>query len=124
MSAAEISARMEIRRLEAKVADLEAKLGVSTRRNDDLDETRRLIYGALAASTGRAKRWELIGTLTNALVHHSRLESDPYDVIERLLDVVESYPGPDGEVRWDQGKVWLKMLAETITARLAGTEAE
>lgn len=54
----------------------------------DLDETRRLLYGALAA--GRTKKWELVGTLTNALVHHSEVESDPYALIDQLVEIVEA----------------------------------
>jgi tRNA A37 threonylcarbamoyladenosine biosynthesis protein TsaE len=61
---------------------------VSDDRARDLDETRRLLYGALAA--GRTKRWELVGTLTNALVHHSGIESDPYVLIGQLVEVVEA----------------------------------
>jgi hypothetical protein len=53
-----------------------------------LDEQRRLLYGALAA--GRTKRWELVGTLVNALTHHSGLEVDPYDLLDYLVEAVES----------------------------------
>lgn len=65
----------------------EIKRYVDTR---DVDETRRLLYGALAA--GRTKRWELVGTLVNALVHHSGLVEDPYDLLDYLVEVVED-PG-------------------------------
>jgi hypothetical protein len=54
----------------------------------DADETRRLLYGALAA--GRTKRWELVGTLANALVHHSNLATNPYELVDYLVEVVES----------------------------------
>lgn len=57
----------------------------------DRDETRRLLYGALAA--GRTKRWELVGTLVNALVHHSGLVEDPYALLDSLINVVEADPG-------------------------------
>lgn len=63
----------------------------------DLDETRRLLYGTLAA--GRTKRWELVGTLTNALTHHTGLVDDPYELIDYLCGVVETdfaaQPGSD-----------------------------
>lgn len=52
------------------------------------DEIRRLMYGALAA--GRTKRWELVGTLVNALVHHTGLVEDPYDLLDYLVEVVEN----------------------------------
>lgn len=54
----------------------------------EADECRRLLYGALAA--GRTRRWELVGTLVNALVHHSGLVEDPYDLLDYLVEVVEN----------------------------------
>lgn len=54
----------------------------------EADEIRRLMYGALAA--GRTKRWELVGTLVNALVHHTGLVEDPYDLLDYLVEVVEN----------------------------------
>jgi len=53
----------------------------------DLDETRRLLYGALAAS--RTDRWELVGTLVNALAHHSGLSEDPMTDMDYLVGLVE-----------------------------------
>ncbi len=42
----------------------------------DLDETRRLLYAALAATDGQhAASPELAGTVVNALAHHSKLMS-------------------------------------------------
>lgn len=61
----------------------------------DLDETRRLLYGALAAS--RTGRWELVGTLANALLHHSGLVAEetrvpkPDALVDRLVAVVEGH---------------------------------
>ena len=54
----------------------------------EADECRRLLYGALAA--GRTRRWELVGTLVNALVHHSGLVEDPYDLLDYLVEIVET----------------------------------
>lgn len=85
----------------------------------DLDETRRLLYGALAA--GRTRRWELVGTLTNALVHHSQFETDPIATVDRLIALVED----DGE-EWDgRRRETLAHIAE-LTARLewSATAAE
>lgn len=41
----------------------------------DLDETRRLLYMALVAS--RTKRYNLAGTLINAIKHHQGVDIDP-----------------------------------------------
>lgn len=62
----------------------------------DVDETRRLLYGALAAH--RTKRWELVGTLVNALVHHSGIESDPVALVDKLVDLVEE--GSPDAAQW------------------------
>jgi hypothetical protein len=72
----------------------------------DLDETRRLLYGALAAS--RTRRWELVGTLTNALVHHSGLETDAGETLEKLVDLVED----------DANTVWARGLIEKLTTAI------
>ncbi len=40
----------------------------------DFDETRRLLYMALAAP--RTKKYNLVGTLVNALRHHHALDGD------------------------------------------------
>lgn len=54
----------------------------------DLDETRRLLYMALVAS--RTERYNLVGTLANALLHHSGYAADltADEVLERLVSVV------------------------------------
>jgi hypothetical protein len=67
-------------------------------KSKDLDETRRLLYGALYA--GRTKRYELIGTLINALAHHGAgLDPDASGPI--LLELVEGpwLNAPDAWVR-------------------------
>lgn len=66
----------------------EALAALEDRNHRDRDETRRLLYGALAA--GRTARWELVGTLVNALVHHSGLETDPYELLDYLCVLVET----------------------------------
>lgn len=85
----------------------------------DLDETRRLLYMALAA--GRTDRHNLVGTLTNALVHHSGLETDAVEVLDRLIRVVGCTDvtrpaNPEG--------AWVLGLIETATAREAESAAE
>ena len=59
----------------------------------DRDETRRLCYMVLAAS--RTKKYDLVGTLTNALAHHSGLSDDPYALLDDLIDLVEGGTGAE-----------------------------
>lgn len=70
-----------------KPIEIELK-AVRTLDSREADEIRRLAYGALAA--GRTRRWELVGTLVNALVHHSGLVADPYDLLDYLVEIVET----------------------------------
>jgi hypothetical protein len=59
----------------------------------DRDETRRLLYMADLAS--RTKKYNLAGTLVNALVHHHVDEGlDAGDVARHVVAVLE---GGDGE---------------------------
>jgi hypothetical protein len=81
----------------------------------DLDETRRLLYMAKAAH--RTKRYNLVGTLTNALVHHSQLESDADSVISKLIDVVEGTAAP-GDL------AWVDSLVSTLADLAAGDATE
>ena len=54
----------------------------------DLDETRRLLYMALAKP--RTKSHELVGTLTNAICHHEgNLGGDPEQVMDLLVQAVK-----------------------------------
>lgn len=73
----------------------------------DLDETRRLLYGALVAR--KTKRWELVGTLTNALVHHSGLATDANVVSDMALELVEGSGSAEG---------WARDLIAQLTERL------
>jgi hypothetical protein len=59
--------------------------GVTPDDAHDLDETRRLLYMAMAASV--TKRYELVGTLVNALTHHVDMSSE--NVLDRLLSLIE-----------------------------------
>lgn len=56
---------------------------------DDLDETRRLLYMALWV--GSTDRYELAGTLTNALVHHAP-QLPRRDVLVNLAAVLSTQP--------------------------------
>jgi hypothetical protein len=65
----------------------------------DFDETRRLLYMALAAP--RTKRYNLVGTLVNALAHHG-LEVDPDEAMAQLIDFVENNVDTS---RWVQAQI-------------------
>lgn len=59
----------------------------------DLDETRRLIYIALAASNPwvrEARLYELVGTLTNALAHHANRRKSATDGAAILVTIVSA----------------------------------
>lgn len=59
----------------------------------DLDETRRLLYMVKAASL--TSRYNLVGTLTNALSHHAgNVGTDPDEAMANLVDAVDG--DPDG----------------------------
>jgi hypothetical protein len=77
----------------------------------DFDETRRLLYMALLVP--RTKRYNLAGTLVNALKHHHAVDDDlDVDVIaDHVVDVLE---GND-----DAGsRAWLREQIDRITAEL------
>jgi hypothetical protein len=72
----------------------------------DLDETRRLLYGCLVAS--RTKRWEVVGTVANALLHHGHnIDIEPSDLLDLLVNVVD---GNDAT-----GKAWINGQVDRIT---------
>lgn len=53
----------------------------------DFDETRRLLYMAILRQ--RTEKYELAGTLVNALVHHHSLDLATSEVIDHVLNVIE-----------------------------------
>lgn len=71
----------------------------------DLDETRRLLYMALVA--GKTKRYNLAGTLINALRHHQGI-TDP-DLEEQVVTQVEGV---------DVDETWARSQINVITAEL------
>ena len=71
----------------------------------DLDETRRLLYMALVV--GKTKKYNLAGTLINALRHHQG-NTDP-DLEARVISKVEATE-PD--------ETWARGLIGAITAEL------
>lgn len=52
----------------------------------DLDETRRLCYMAQLAS--RTDRYNLAGTLVNALLHHQHVDADPETLKDHVILVI------------------------------------
>ena len=84
----------------------------------DFDETRRLLYMALAAPY--TKKYNLVGTLVNALRHHHALDgdSDPSatQMIQILVDVVD---GEQSTITPDEaGTRWVKEQIGRITDEL------
>ena len=75
----------------------------------DRDETRRLLYVALAAS--RTKRYNLAGTLVNALKHHQGVDDDPIDLMDKVVAAVDGQPG---------SSAWLLEQIQRLTAELEG----
>ena len=71
----------------------------------DRDETRRLLYMALYAA--RTERYNLVGTLVNALAHHGS-GLDPAEVGEHVLAAVEDADGV--------ALTWLRAQIDRLTA--------
>ena len=70
----------------------------------DLDETRRLLYMALLC--GRTKKYNLAGTIVNAIKHHQGVDLDPEAgrvaseaMMGRVVDYVEGRSDP-GDDEW------------------------
>lgn len=73
----------------------------------DLDEIRRLLYMALVVN--RTKRYNLAGTLINAMLHHEGdVERDRDDMIERVVAAI------NGEA----DSAWVFSEIDRITAKL------
>ncbi len=75
----------------------------------DLDETRRLLYMALLAP--RTDRYNLAGTLVNALVHHQGIDASAEQVAEYVIGAIEDDLTESGD--------WLRGQIDRITAELA-----
>lgn len=90
---------------EVRAADATQDSGPGKGRRDDLDETRRLLYMSLVAA--RTKRYNLAGTLANAIRHHQGQAI----ALDELLDhVVEAVEGHDDE--------WVREQIQRITDEL------
>src|SRR2546423_11940614 len=82
-------------------------------RRDGLDETRRLLYMALLCP--RTGKYELAGTLVNALAHHHPDASDPgwsrEMIANRVISVIEDSDEAD--------PAWLERQIQRLTEELA-----
>ena len=80
---------------------------------NDLDETRRLLYMALAANW--TDQYELTGTLVNALVHHQNAgEPAPSSQFagKAMDNVIAAISGTES------GQVWVREQIARITREL------
>ena len=82
-------------------------------RQRDLDETRRLVYMALAAR--RTERYELAATIVNALAHHGSAV-DPDMAMRHVTAIVTDSPSETS-----QSEVWLRAQVDRITTELNPT---
>ncbi len=83
---------------EVRAADATAGSGPGKSVRDDLDETRRLLYMSLVAR--RTKRYNLAGTLANAVKHHHGQDI----ALDELLDHVVAAVEGDGD-EWVRGQI-------------------
>jgi hypothetical protein len=86
---------------------------IGTGGKTDFDETRRLLYMAILAP--RTKRYNLAGTLVNALVHHHAVGGlDADEVADHVAGWLEQ---EDGDA---STPAWLREQIQRITAELGG----
>ena len=85
---------------------------IGTGDKTDFDETRRLLYMALLAP--RTKRYNLAGTLVNALTHHHAVDDLDADAIaDHVVGVLEQQIGTR-----DDDEAWLREQISRITTEL------
>lgn len=68
---------------------------------EGLDEARRLLYMALLRQ--RTEKYELTGTLVNALAHHHPDGTSAQDIADHLIGVVED--GNESDRDWLRGQI-------------------
>jgi cytochrome c-type biogenesis protein CcmH/NrfG len=78
----------------------------------DLDETRRLLLMTLAAP--HTKRYNLAGTLMNALLYHQNADEEREGLLSRVIAAVEG----TGDAGW----IWSQV--DAITAQLERPESD
>ena len=77
----------------------------------DFDETRRLLYMALLVK--RTKRYNLGGTLVNALVHHHAVDLPASEIMDHVVGMFDDAAGPG-----DEHRAWVQQQIDRITAEL------
>jgi hypothetical protein len=81
----------------------------------DFDETRRLLYMALLVP--RTKRYNLAGTLVNALVHHHAVDGVTADeAADRVVQAIGTTDAPAAEAH--ESQMWLREQITRISAEL------
>ena len=80
----------------------------------DYDETRRLLYMALLAP--RTKRYNLAGTLVNALKHHPAVDLDVGTIADHVVQAVNTTDAPTAGAH--ESQQWLREQIDRITAEL------
>jgi hypothetical protein len=91
----------------ARIIDLEREhraqaAQAEVRRQHDLDETRRIVYMALACR--ETERYELVVTIVNALAHHGSAV-DPDQVMRHLISIITGGPDVDDSLAWLRGEI-------------------
>ena len=84
---------------------------IGTGDKTDFDETRRLLYMALIVH--RTKKWELAGTLVNALKHHHAIDLPADEIADHVVGWLE-------DNRKAAHREWLLEQLNRITAELGG----
>ena len=77
----------------------------------DFDETRRLLYMALLVK--RTKRYNLGGTLVNALRHHHAVNLSAGEIMDHVVGMFNDSDDPD-----DEHRAWVQQQIDRITAEL------
>jgi hypothetical protein len=77
-----------------------------------LDETRRLLYMALVCRSSAGEKYELIGTLVNALAHHHPDGTSAAEIQDHLEGAIEN--GTPVEL------VWIRRQIQRLTEEMGG----
>jgi hypothetical protein len=85
-------------------------------RRQDLDETRRIAYMALACR--ETERYELVATVVNALAHHGSAVN-PDQAMRHLITIIRDDPDVDNSLAWLRGEI--SRLTIELDAQQAGT---
>ena len=83
---------------------------------EGLDETRRLLYMALLRP--RTGKYELAGSLVNALAHHHPDGTSAEEIADHVVNVIEGADAPDGLGPQTGSREWLAGQIRRITEEL------